>query len=90
MQNESVKYATTVYIFICTFATANLTYMRFRQQKTTKYMKATLITAMLIGGMLAACTQKTTNEKGNSDMEQKLELTQEWDKVFPKSDKVNH
>ena len=23
-------------------------------------------------------------------MEEKLTLTQEWDKVFPKSDKVNH
>ena len=26
----------------------------------------------------------------NSFMEEKLTLTQEWDKVFPKSDKVNH
>lgn len=30
----------------------------------------------------------TTNS--NSFMEEKLNLTQEWDKVFPKSDKVNH
>ena len=28
--------------------------------------------------------------KSDSFMEEKLNLTQEWDKVFPKSDKVNH
>ena len=44
---------------------------------------------MLAGGMLAACTQKTTNEKEDTTMT-KIELTQEWDKVFPKSDKVDH
>ncbi|WP_394341069.1 alpha/beta hydrolase [Parabacteroides pacaensis] len=30
-----------------------------------------------------------TNQKNDRNME-KLELTQEWDKTFPKSDKVNH
>jgi len=44
---------------------------------------------MLASGMLAACTQKTTNEKEDTTMT-KIELTQEWDKVFPKSDKVDH
>jgi fermentation-respiration switch protein FrsA (DUF1100 family) len=44
---------------------------------------------MLAGGMLTACTQKTTNEKEDTTMT-KIELTQEWDKVFPKSDKVDH
>ena len=44
---------------------------------------------MLAGGMLAACTQKTTNEKEDTTMT-KIELTQEWDKVFPKSDKIDH
>ena len=43
---------------------------------------------MLLGAMLAACTQKTTNIQ--QDMDTKIELTQEWDKVFPLSDKVNH
>ena len=45
--------------------------------------------AMLAVGVLTACnnSNKQTTEK---DMEQKLELTQEWDKVFPLSDKVNH
>ena len=39
-------------------------------------------------GMLTACTEmkKTTG----SDMKQELTLTQEWDKVFPLSEKVNH
>jgi len=53
-------------------------------------MKKTVIVAMLLGGMLASCTQKTTNKRENHDMSQELQLTQEWDKVFPKSDKVNH
>ena len=42
---------------------------------------------MLLGGMLVACNNKQTT---NNNMEQKLELTQEWDKVFPLSEKVNH
>ena len=39
-------------------------------------------------GMLTACTDKKQNKE--NDMVQKLELTQEWDKVFPLSEKVNH
>ena len=38
--------------------------------------------------MLTACTDKKQNKE--NDMVQKLELTQEWDKVFPLSEKVNH
>ena len=52
-------------------------------------MKKVLFFAMLLGGMLASCTnsnKQTTDE----NMEQKLELTQEWDKVFPLSEKVSH
>ncbi|MBP5513668.1 MAG: alpha/beta hydrolase [Bacteroidaceae bacterium] len=52
-------------------------------------MKKVFLSAMLVLGMLTACTQKTTNEKGDNEMK-KLELTQEWDKVFPLSEKVNH
>ncbi|MBQ7663420.1 MAG: alpha/beta hydrolase, partial [Prevotella sp.] len=37
--------------------------------------------------MLVACNNKQTI---NNDMKQELELTQEWDKVFPLSEKVNH
>ena len=44
--------------------------------------------ALLMGLTLTACNEnkQTTNE----DMNTTLTLTQEWDKVFPKSDKVTH
>ena len=38
---------------------------------------------------LAACRNKQET-KNNENMKQELNLTQEWDKVFPLSDKVNH
>ena len=38
---------------------------------------------------LAACNKKQET-KNNDNMKQELTLTQEWDKVFPLSDKVNH
>ncbi|MBP3845747.1 MAG: alpha/beta hydrolase, partial [Prevotella sp.] len=38
--------------------------------------------------MLVACSQK--NNQTKEENMKKLELTQEWDKVFPKSDKVDH
>ena len=50
-------------------------------------MKKVLL-AVLMGGMLTACTEKQTTNEDN--MNTKLNLTQEWDKVFPKSDKVDH
>lgn len=51
-------------------------------------MKKVLFTAMFVVGLLTACTEnKQTNSEKNM---QKLELTQEWDKVFPLSDRVNH
>ena len=44
--------------------------------------------AMLVGGMLTACTDsKQTKTEENMS---KLELTQEWDKVFLLSEKANH
>jgi len=39
--------------------------------------------------MLAGCTQKSDNNQNEKDMT-KLTLTQEWDKVFPLSEKVSH
>ena len=47
-----------------------------------------LLAAVLMGLMLTACNEnkQTTNE----DMNTTLNLTQEWDKVFPQSDKVDH
>ncbi len=52
-------------------------------------MKKNLLAVMLLGAVLTACNQKTTNEKEEMNMKT-MELTQEWDKVFPLSDKVNH
>ena len=39
--------------------------------------------------MLAGCTQKVSNNQNEESMTT-LNLTQEWDKKFPKSDKVEH
>lgn len=39
--------------------------------------------------ILAACNNKQET-KNNENMKQELNLTKEWDKVFPLSDKVNH
>ena len=52
-------------------------------------MKKALLYIVLAIGVLTACNSgnKQTTEK---DMEQELVLTQEWDKVFPQSDKVEH
>ena len=47
-----------------------------------------VILAVLVGGMLTACTNsKRTKIEENMT---KQELTQEWDKVSPLSEKVNH
>ena len=52
-------------------------------------MKQILLAAILLGGILAGCTNSNKQTTDNN-MEQKLTLTQEWDKVFPLSEKVNH
>ncbi len=49
--------------------------------------KNLLMAAVLI---LCSCTQKDETNKNNENMNTTLQLTQEWDKVFPQSDKVNH
>ena len=54
-------------------------------------IKKVLLAAVLLGGMLAGCTTKSNNELNESEgMNTTLNLTQEWDKVFPLSEKVNH
>ena len=51
-------------------------------------MKKLLISAALLGWMLTSCINK---EQTKSEENMKtLTLTQEWDKVFPLSEKVNH
>ena len=51
-------------------------------------MKKTILAAVLMGGMLTGCTNKEQN-KTEENMTT-MNLTQEWDKVFPLSEKVNH
>ena len=54
-----------------------------------KQSKQIFLATMLLGSMLVACNnsnKQTTDE----NMKQELQLTQEWDKVFPLSEKVNH
>ena len=51
-------------------------------------MKKLILLAGFLGMMLTACTNK--EDKNEKNMNTTLELTQEWDKVFPKSDKVDH
>ena len=48
-------------------------------------MKKVLLAAVLMEMMLTGCTNKQTT---NEDMNTTLQLTQEWDKVFPQSDKL--
>ena len=50
-------------------------------------MKKNLTIVMLMALALMACTQPQNNQE---DMTTQLNLTQEWDKTFPKSDKVDH
>ena len=50
-------------------------------------MKKVLL-AVLVGGTLMGCINK--NQIKNEENMTKLELTQEWDKTFPKSEKVKH
>lgn len=52
--------------------------------------KSILAIAAVLGlAALIGCNQKN-NKSEENDMKQELQLTQEWDKVFPLSDKVNH
>ena len=52
-------------------------------------MKNLLLSAMLVAAALTACTNKNQT-KTKENMNTTLTLTQEWDKTFPKSDKVDH
>ena len=52
-------------------------------------MKREIIIFILAALTLAACGNKQET-KNNENMKHELNLTQEWDKVFPLSDKVHH
>jgi len=58
--------------------------------RTFAAMKKIIFTVILVIGVLASCNQKESNNQNNEEMKTTLTLTQEWDKVFPLSDKVNH
>lgn len=61
--------------------------MMNRQRKLSS-----LLAAFLLAGLTTVSAETATdkcNFSNGNDME-KLELTNEWDKVFPQSDKVNH
>ena len=51
-------------------------------------MKQIVFATILLSGILAGCTNKEQTK--TEDNMTTLTLTQEWDKVFPLSDKVNH
>ena len=53
-------------------------------------IKNILLAVVLMNWMLIACTTKECNNQNNENMNTELNLTQEWDKTFPKSDKVDH
>ena len=52
-------------------------------------MKKTILLAVLASCMLTGCIEKNDKNKDEENMT-KVTLTQEWDKVFPLSEKVNH
>lgn len=55
-------------------------------------MKTTIISAALLFSALTATPRNMNNPNTNMSLApvENLELTQQWDKVFPKSDKVDH
>lgn len=55
-------------------------------------MKKLILTSALALGALAAKAQDMNNQNSNLSLAsiEQLTLTQEWDKVFPQSEKVNH
>ena len=53
-------------------------------------MKRTIIVAAVVALIMAACTTNNQQPTDNQNMTTTLQLTQQWDKVFPKSEKVDH
>ncbi len=55
-------------------------------------MKTIIISTALVFGAMTATSQSMNNLNTNTSLAsmERLELTQQWDKVFPKSEKVDH
>jgi hypothetical protein len=53
-------------------------------------MRKAIITAVLAAAAFTACTDKGNQKQSNDNDMNTLELTQEWDKTFPLSEKVSH
>ena len=60
----------------------------FAEREIYRLKGKKVLAAVLMGLTLTGCNEnkQTTNE----DMNTTLQLTQEWDKTFPQSDKVDH
>lgn len=52
-------------------------------------MKRTLITAIIVFALTSTVSSQGQTTKNDTDMKA-VEMTQEWDKTFPQSDKVEH
>ena len=52
-------------------------------------MKSYILAFAILSGVVSMATSCTSNNKKTEDMNT-IELTQEWDKTFPKSEKVEH
>lgn len=83
----------TLWGFLRNFAAGKDNHANMTTQMENSKMKKTACrlaaTAMAIALCLAAQAQ-ATDTNTDSFMEEKLNLTEEWDKVFPLSDKVEH
>ena len=53
-------------------------------------MKTSLLTLALLAVTLTAGAQQAANNHSNNDKNMELTLTQEWDKTFPRSNRVDH
>ena len=49
-----------------------------------------VLSVLLLSGLMMACTGEKGNNQDQKNMNTTLNLTQEWDKTFPLSDKVDH
>ena len=58
--------------------------MKMQNNKKTIFFFGAMVCALMV---MTACK---CDNKNNENMKQELTLTQEWDKTFPLSDKVNH